>query len=185
MLPPSAQVNTKSFPGNVDRVRQNAIRDSSKARGLNKPPSAGLSRRGTHPPPRGPTNRFLSEHLARRTVGLATLQCCTIGDDMLNPWLTLSMQTARLGWETQAAVVHHMFRIAGIGVSERGEAESNEHLSPLPERSEPAAYSSPTIETPVQPRERREAAHKVTIHRKRSRGPKRHSEGHGPKRRSK
>jgi hypothetical protein len=103
---------------------------------------------------------------------------------MLNPWLTLSMQTVRLGWETQAAVVHQMMRIAGIGVLENGMAESNEHPSPLPERS-PAAYSSPTIETPVQPRERREAAQKATIHRKRSRGPKRHSKGHGPKRRSK
>ena len=164
---PSAQVNTKSFPRNVDWVRQKAIRDY----------------RDTQPPPRGPTNRFLSEHLDRRTVGLATL--CTIGADMLNPWLTLSAQTVRLGWETQAALVHHMFRIARIGVSENGKAESNEHPSALPERSEPAAYSSPTIDTPVQPRERREAAHKTTIHRKRSRGPKRHSKGHGPKRRSK
>jgi hypothetical protein len=129
----------------------------------------------------GVDNHFLSEHLARRMVGLVTLQR-TIGDDMLNPWLTLSAQTFRLGWETQAAVVHHMFRIAGIGVSETGEAESNEHPSALPERSEPAVYSSPTIETPIQPRE---AAQKATIHRKRSRGLKRHAKGHGPKRRSK
>jgi hypothetical protein len=104
---------------------------------------------------------------------------------MLNPWLTLSAQTVRLGWETQAAVVHHLFRIARIGVSENGKAESNEHPSALTERSEPAVYSSPIIDTPVQPRERREAAHKTTIHRKRSRGPKRHSKGHGPKRRAK
>jgi hypothetical protein len=104
---------------------------------------------------------------------------------MWNPWLGLSMQTVCLGWETQAAVVHLMFRIAGIGVSERGKAESNEHPSALPERSEPAAYSSPTIDTPVHPRERREAAQKATIHRKRSRGTKRHSKGHGAKRRSK
>ena len=103
---------------------------------------------------------------------------------MLNPWLTLSAQTVRLGLETQAAVVHHMFRIAEIGVSKRANAESNEHTSALPEWPEPAANSSPTIETPVHP-ERREAAHKATIHRKRSRGPKRHAKGHGPKRRSK
>jgi len=101
---------------------------------------------------------------------------------MLNPWLTLSAQTIRLGLETQAAVVHQMFRIAGIVVSGRGEAESNKEPSPLPEGSESAAHP-PTIETPVHPRDRRAVAQRATIHKKRSREPKRR--GNGPKSHSK
>ena len=32
---------------------------------------------------------------------------------MFNPWLSLSFQAARLGWETQTVVVDQLMRIAG------------------------------------------------------------------------
>jgi len=38
---------------------------------------------------------------------------------MLNPWLSLSFQAARLGWETQTIVVDQWMRIAGAGTSDR------------------------------------------------------------------
>jgi hypothetical protein len=41
---PLAQVNTKSFPRNVDWVRQKAIRHPPKARGLIKPPRCSADR---------------------------------------------------------------------------------------------------------------------------------------------
>jgi hypothetical protein len=48
---------------------------------------------------------------------------------MLNPWLSLSFQAARLGWETQAAVVDQLMRIAGVGTSDQkvgGSVDANE-----------------------------------------------------------
>jgi hypothetical protein len=38
---------------------------------------------------------------------------------MLNPWLSVSLQAARLGWETQSLVVDQMMRLAGVSVSDR------------------------------------------------------------------
>jgi hypothetical protein len=38
---------------------------------------------------------------------------------MFNPWLSLSFQAARLGWETQTAVVDQLMRIAGARNSDR------------------------------------------------------------------
>jgi hypothetical protein len=43
---------------------------------------------------------------------------------MLNPWLSLSFQAARLGWETEATVVDQLMRIAGVGTSDRKAAGS-------------------------------------------------------------
>jgi hypothetical protein len=36
---------------------------------------------------------------------------------MINPWLSLSLRTARLGLEAQNAVFHSLFRMAGTGNS--------------------------------------------------------------------
>jgi hypothetical protein len=38
---------------------------------------------------------------------------------MFNPWLSLSFRAARLGWETQTAVVDQLMRIAGGRNSDR------------------------------------------------------------------
>ena len=38
---------------------------------------------------------------------------------MLNPWLSFSLQAARLGWETQSLVVDQMMRLAGVSISDR------------------------------------------------------------------
>jgi hypothetical protein len=38
---------------------------------------------------------------------------------MFNPWLSLSFQAARLGWETQTAVVDQLMRIASARYSDR------------------------------------------------------------------
>jgi hypothetical protein len=50
---------------------------------------------------------------------------------MLNPWLSLSFQAARLGWETQRLVVDHWLRIAGMTASNRKEAGAFETLETL------------------------------------------------------
>jgi hypothetical protein len=141
------------------------------------------------------------EPIASRRVGVGVLRC-TIGDDMLNPWLTLSLQTVRLGWETHAAVVHQMMRIAGAGVleagvlekgtadpdktakgTERGDEKDLKDVKDLadpaktaapPANARPAVQSSPTVEKPARRAELPAAAQKATIHKKRSHGRKRH-----------
>jgi hypothetical protein len=50
---------------------------------------------------------------------------------MLNPWLSLSFQAARLGWETQRLVVDHWLRIAGMTASNRKAAGAFETLETL------------------------------------------------------
>jgi hypothetical protein len=58
---------------------------------------------------------------------------------MLNPWLSLSFQAARLGWDTQSMVVDHMMRLAGVGNSDRHPAGALEHNTmAVPVRNEEA-----------------------------------------------
>jgi hypothetical protein len=38
---------------------------------------------------------------------------------MLNPWLSLSLQAVRLGWETQTVVLDQLMRIAGASALDR------------------------------------------------------------------
>jgi hypothetical protein len=64
---------------------------------------------------------------------------------MLNPWLSLSCQTARLGWETQSAVVDQMMRIASAGISDRKAADASDRNV----RATPAEVSEASV-SPVQ-----------------------------------
>jgi hypothetical protein len=50
----------------------------------------------------------------------------TIGEKMLNPWLSIAFQATRLGWQTQIAVMDHLMRITNAGTSDRQEARPME-----------------------------------------------------------
>jgi hypothetical protein len=56
---------------------------------------------------------------------------------MLNPWLTLSLQAARLGWATQSAMMDQFTRVAG------GVAASPEVHADAPQRHATGAAQSP------------------------------------------
>ena len=92
---------------------------------------------------------------------------------MFNPWLTLSIQTARLGWETQAAVVDQIMRFAGVGASRGGSAALINTADTVEDGSAPAAGLSPSIERPTRGGEHRGVAKNAKIYKKRSRGSKR------------
>jgi hypothetical protein len=108
---------------------------------------------------------------------------------MFNPWLTLSIRTARLGWETQAAVVAQMMQFAGAGASRGGSAAPLNTAAPVgveaaapmntaaPVEVEdwvaPAPGLPPSIERPTRRGKHREVAQNAKIHKKRSRGSKR------------
>jgi hypothetical protein len=67
---------------------------------------------------------------------------------MLNPWLSLSLQAARLGWETQFLVVDQMVRLAGVGNTDRQPAGSLEHnITAVPVGNEdgPPAPAAPAV----------------------------------------
>jgi hypothetical protein len=57
---------------------------------------------------------------------------------MLNPWLTLSLQAARLGWATQSAILDQFTRVAG-GVA----ANPREVRADMPQTRAPGAAQSP------------------------------------------
>jgi hypothetical protein len=47
-----------------------------------------------------------------------------LGDfKMLNPWLALSFQAVRLGWEAQTVLALRLMRLAGGGVAGQAEAQ--------------------------------------------------------------
>jgi hypothetical protein len=96
---------------------------------------------------------------------------------MFNPWLTLSIQTARLGWETQAAVVAQLMQFSGAGASRGGSAAPINTAAPVDVEDEDgvalAAGLSPSIERPTRGGKHREVAENAKIHKKRSRGSKR------------
>ena len=114
---------------------------------------------------------------------------------MFNPWLTLSIRTARLGWETQAAIVAQMMQFAGAGASRGGSAAPIDTAAPVDTAAsvgvEDAAPMNtaapvevedwvaaapglpPSIERPARRGKHREVAQNAKIHKKRSRGSKR------------
>jgi hypothetical protein len=108
---------------------------------------------------------------------------------MFNPWLTLSIQMARFGWEAQAAVVAQMMQFAGAGVSRGGSAAPNNIAAPVdtaarvevedaaPMKVEdwvaPAAGLPPSIERPTRRGKHREVAQNAKAYKKRTRGSKR------------
>jgi hypothetical protein len=93
---------------------------------------------------------------------------------MFNPWLSFSIRTVRLGWESQAAVVDQLLRLAGIGSSDRAEspAEANASAQPASEQlAEPPAVSQP--KTTTQKSNSRAAPKAAKSHKKSPRGNKR------------
>jgi hypothetical protein len=93
---------------------------------------------------------------------------------MLNPWLSLSFQAARLGWETQAAVVDQLMRIAGVGTSDQkvgGSVDANEiALAPHDRRAVEADPSPLEAGAPAKSSEHHEVAQRILKIRK-ARGP--------------
>jgi hypothetical protein len=94
---------------------------------------------------------------------------------MFNPWLTLSIQTVRLGWETQAAVVAQLMQFSGAGASRGRSAAPIDTAAPVDVEDGVAltAGLSPSIEKPTRGGKHREIAENAKIHKKRSRGSKR------------
>jgi hypothetical protein len=67
---------------------------------------------------------------------------------MLNPWLSLSLQAARLGWETQSLVVDQMMRLAGVGNTDResaGDFEHNTMAVPVRNKEAPQSPTAPVV----------------------------------------
>jgi hypothetical protein len=67
---------------------------------------------------------------------------------MLNPWLSLPFQAARLGWETQTIVVDQLMRIAGASTDRKpASALDTKKMAPLAEdRGAVAAIPSPPVD---------------------------------------
>jgi hypothetical protein len=67
---------------------------------------------------------------------------------MLNPWLSLSLEAARLGWETQSMVVDQMMRLVGVGNTDRQPAGAFEHNTiavPMRNEEAPQAPTAPVV----------------------------------------
>ena len=98
---------------------------------------------------------------------------------MFNPWLSFSIRTARLGWETQAAVVDQLLRMAGLGSSDRPESSAEAHVTAQPAREQIAEPPAASLEArPVTPAAESESlvapkAAKIHSHKKSPRGNKR------------
>jgi len=91
---------------------------------------------------------------------------------MLNPWLSLSFQAARLGWETQTIVVDQLLRMAGTSNSDRKVAGA---LDTIEDRVAVAAIPSSPVDAgaPTTKSKHRQVAQKVMkIHKKRGLGSK-------------
>jgi hypothetical protein len=92
---------------------------------------------------------------------------------MLNPWLSLPFQAARLGWETQTIVVDQLMRIAGMSTADRKAAGAldTEEMIPLAEdRAAVAAIPSSPVDAvaPATKNKHRQVAQKIMkIHKKR------------------
>jgi len=99
---------------------------------------------------------------------------------MLNSWLSLSFQAARLGWETQTIVVDQLMRIAGATTSDRKAAGALDtiNMAPLAEDRVAVAAAAPTPPvhkgSPAKNGKHRQVAQKVLkIHKKQGLGSKR------------
>jgi hypothetical protein len=97
---------------------------------------------------------------------------------MLNPWLSLSFQAARLGWETQTIVVDQFLRMAGTSNSDRkaaGALDTKETVPLAEDRVAVAAIPSSRVDAgaPATKSKHRQVAQKVMkIHKKRGLGSK-------------
>jgi hypothetical protein len=85
---------------------------------------------------------------------------------MLNPWLSFSFQTARLGWETQTIVMDQLMRIAGASISDRKAAGALDTKGMIPLAEDrvavPTIPSSPVdARAPATKSKHRQAAQKV------------------------
>jgi hypothetical protein len=97
---------------------------------------------------------------------------------MLNPWLSLSFQAARFGWEAQTAVIDQLMRIADVGTFDQkaaGSVDTNKMAPPTEDRMAVEAPPSPVeAGAPAKRSVHREAAQKTfKIHKERGRGTKR------------
>jgi len=72
---------------------------------------------------------------------------------MLNPWLTLSLQAARLGWATQSAMMDQFTRLAGgvAAIPRATEADMPPTPAPAAASSAPAAGVVPEREREPEP----------------------------------
>jgi hypothetical protein len=98
---------------------------------------------------------------------------------MLNPWLSLPFQAARLGWETQTIVVEQLMRIVGTSTPDPKAAcalDTKEMIPPTEDRVAVAAIPSSPVDAvaPATKSKHRQVAQKVMkIHKKRGLGSKR------------
>jgi hypothetical protein len=99
---------------------------------------------------------------------------------MLNPWLSLPFQAARLGWETQAIIVEQLMRIASMSTPDRQAAGAlnTKEMLPLAEEKVAVAPAIPSLPmdamAPATKSEHRQVAQKLMkIHKKRGPGSKR------------
>ena len=97
---------------------------------------------------------------------------------MLNPWLSLPFQAARLGWETQTILVDQLMRIAGASTDRKSaSALDTIKMAPLAEdRGAVAAIPSSPVDAgaPARNSKRPQVAQKVMKkHKKQGLGSKR------------
>ena len=91
---------------------------------------------------------------------------------MLNPWLSLSLSAARLGWDAQTFVMDQMMRLAGGHVSDRAGEGSGANAT-APPTADRETNEAPILPAEAGPRpqkaKHRQAAQKVRkIQKKRS-----------------
>jgi hypothetical protein len=94
---------------------------------------------------------------------------------MLNPWLSLSFQAARLGWEAQTAVVDQLMRIADVGAWDQKAAGSVDAAPPAEDLMAVEAPPSPVqAGAPAKSSVHRKVAQKIfKVHKELRRGSKR------------
>ena len=74
---------------------------------------------------------------------------------MLNPWLSLSFQAVRLGWETQTNVVAQWMRIAGASTPDRKAVAISDRKETAPAAEDGiAATATPSSQVEAEARER-------------------------------
>jgi|ERR1700676_1299293 hypothetical protein len=95
---------------------------------------------------------------------------------MLNPWLALSIQAARLGWATQNVMIGQLMRMAVAGASDRSEAGHEAGHMDKSKMALPANQATTEARTlsPLDASQRSEVTRKASSsHKKRDRGNKR------------
>jgi hypothetical protein len=118
------------------------------------------------------------ELLVARMVGICASAAHHWRHKMLNPWLSLPFQAARLRWETQSIVMDQMWKLAGVGISDRkaaGDIVANATALPTGDSDAPKPPTSPVEEAvSANSSKHRQIVQKVMkIQKKRSLGSKR------------